>query len=71
MINFPVAQAVHIKSKDFGNLAVFKLRPALLPKIFLVIPTPGCPRVSCQVMNASIFWKITLYIACGMSVMYV
>jgi hypothetical protein len=24
-INFPVAQAVHIKSKDLGNLTIFKL----------------------------------------------
>jgi hypothetical protein len=70
-INFPVAQVVHIKSKELGNLTEFKLCPELLTIIFLIIPTPGCPRHSCQVVNASTFWKITLYATCGTGFMYV
>jgi hypothetical protein len=53
-INFPVAQAMHIKSK-LGNLTDFKLWQELLPIIFLIIPTSRCPRRSCQVVNASTF----------------
>jgi hypothetical protein len=33
-INFLVAQVVHTKSEDLGNLAEFKLWPELLPIIF-------------------------------------
>jgi hypothetical protein len=70
-INFPVAQVVHIKSKDLGRLVEFKLWSELLPIIFLIILTSGCPRRSCQVVNASTFWKITLYTTCGTSFIYV
>jgi hypothetical protein len=44
-INFPVAQAVHIKSEILGNL--IKLWHVQLPMIFHIIPTPGWPNLSC------------------------
>jgi hypothetical protein len=52
-INFLVAQAVHIKSEVLENL--FKLCPMQLSMIFFIIPTPGCPSLSCQIWNASTF----------------
>jgi hypothetical protein len=39
--------------------------------IFLIIPMLGWPRRSCQVLNASTFWKITLYATYGTCLMYV
>jgi hypothetical protein len=40
-INFSVAHAVHVKSKDWGNFALFREWPTELLVIFLIIPMPG------------------------------
>jgi hypothetical protein len=46
-INFPVLQVVHIKSEILENLV--KLWHVQLSMIFLIIPIPGCPTLSCQI----------------------
>jgi hypothetical protein len=52
-INFSVAHVVHMKSEVLGNLTTFKLWPMQFSMIFLIIPTPGCPNLLCQIWNAS------------------
>jgi hypothetical protein len=54
-INFPVALDVHIKSEVLRNLASLKLGHMQLSIIFLIIPTLGCPSLSCQIWNVSTF----------------
>jgi hypothetical protein len=56
-INFPVAHEVHTKYEDSGNFLSLIQCPLELLMIFLIIPMPGCLRRSCQVLNASTFWK--------------
>jgi hypothetical protein len=70
-INFSMPRAVHTKSHGLGNFEVFNLWPIELLIIFLIIPMPGWPRRSCQILKTSRFWKITLYATCCTGLMYV